>query len=58
MDQNKAEYFARRVEESRQKAALASSDSVRETHEKFAAAYAERAAEAKLARSTVNELLG
>ena len=57
MLQNEIEYFARRAEEAR-KAAEANEGIVRQTHEKFATAYADPVAQANVARATVDDLLG
>ena len=45
MGSSKAEYFSRRAEQARAKAASASDEIIRETHTRFAVAYAQRAAE-------------
>lgn len=57
MSGSKTEYFARRAEEESCKAAATAESIVRQTHENFAAAYAERAGQAKVARMTVDDLL-
>jgi hypothetical protein len=57
MTRDKIEYFNRRAEEA-MAAAEASDGIVRQTHEKFAKAYADRVAQANVARMTVDELLG
>jgi len=57
MKRREIKYFERRAEEARA-AAEASDGIVRQTHEKFAAAYAERIAQADIARRAVEEMLG
>lgn len=56
--QSEIDSSTRRADEAREKAASTSVGIVRETHERFAAAYAERLAQSRLARATVDEMLG
>jgi len=56
MAQNETEYLERRAEEERS-AAAANEGIIRQTHEKFAAAYAERIAQANIAPMPVVEVL-
>ena len=57
MTQEDILYFERRAEEAR-RAAEAADGVVRQTHEQFAMAYADHAAQASVARSTVDQMLG
>nr|WP_295660994.1 hypothetical protein [Polymorphobacter sp.] len=58
MADEEIQYFERRAEEEAGIAVVASDTIVRETHEQFAKAYKHRVAQAKVARATVDNILG
>ncbi|MGI4880086.1 MAG: hypothetical protein ACRYG4_21650 [Janthinobacterium lividum] len=58
MTHEQISYFERRAEEEARIAAETNDAIIRETHEHFAKAYTHRVAQAKVARATVEEMLG